>query len=678
MQHLESHKLLTSSQLFQQLSTEEIELVLARLQFSHYERGIALLQRGVWHGRLYIVASGIVSVLLQDTAHPPASDDVQGNEIQAGQHTKHSQYRVATLGPGECFGEMSLLTGEPPMATVRTEEETDLWSLAHADFLALTATCPTLLRNMNSILSQRLARTNQQLLLEQAAEVLCLETLDPEGSPYSQALAYHIAEALALRSQRRVLLLELCSSDESYCLHFANRPGQLRPELLACANDTTLLQAHDPTLRSDTGEPLAALTTLAATREQLAHGAISLNTVLFDLMLRYDYILLSITSKTSLQERETLLHGLKQRPLRTIRLLSAQALPPTSSHNPLYAQTSTLFVTHVGSKTVLALQDHYAERLNEPVKRLLPADEPLLERCWQERCSVHKLAPHAALTQGVDFVARFIAHQTVGIAFGGGGARGFAHLGVLAGLLEHEVPLDYIAACSIGILAPGMHLIGKSLEESERMFLEVQQHLGQWQIPRTSLFSNRGLKLQLQRACGELRFEDLTTPFAMVAADLATRSGVVLDRGPIWQAGLASVALPGIFPPVIIGEHILVDAGMHDPVPVRLARRMGADILLASELGGQDPPSLISATSWSPTKEVQEAPHIVDLLLRSYDLAMATIGMHSIREADIVIRPKLHRVSLRQFSEGRSFIASGRETLEQVIPQLRQRLPWLT
>jgi len=127
----------------------------------------------------------------------------------------------------------------------------------------------------------------------------------------------------------------------------------------------------------------------------------------------------------------------------------------------------------------------------------------------------------------------------------------------------------------------------------------------------------------------------------------------------------------------MVGEHILVDAGMHDPVPIRLVRQMGADVLLASELGGQEPPSLVSATSWSPEKKTQEPPHIIDLLLRSYDLAMATIGMHSIREADVVIRPKLHRVSLRQFSEGRSFIANGRETVEQVVPQIRQRLPWL-
>ena len=110
---------------------------------------------------------------------------------------------------------------------------------------------------------------------------------------------------------------------------------------------------------------------------------------------------------------------------------------------------------------------------------------------------------------------------------------------------------------------------------------------------------------------------------------------------------------------------------------------MGADILIASELGGQDPPALESATSWldeASRRDLKSArsPHIIDLLLRTYDLAMATIGMHSIREADIVIRPKLHRVSLRQFSEGRKFVAAGREAVDQALPELQKRLPWLT
>jgi NTE family protein len=340
-----------------------------------------------------------------------------------------------------------------------------------------------------------------------------------------------------------------------------------------------------------------------------------------------------------------------------------------------------LFVSRVPELPTIGLQDRYAEQLGKPVIRLLPTDDALLERSWQERQALCQLTPEASLSKAVHFVARHIAHQTIGMAFGGGGARGFAHVGVLAGLLEYGVPLDYISACSIGTLAPGMHLMGKSLSEIEQAFLQIQQRIVQWRFPRTSVFSNRGVRMLLRSLCGDVRFEDLETPFAIVAADLSTRAGVVLERGPLWLAGLASVSLPGIFPPVMIGEHMLVDAGMHDPVPIRLVRQMGADILLASELGEQEPPALANATPWllqaqeRPSQE--RSPHIVDVLLRSYDLAMATVGMHSIREADVVIRPALHRVSLRQFSEGRKFIKAGHEAVENMLPALRLRLPWL-
>jgi NTE family protein len=370
---------------------------------------------------------------------------------------------------------------------------------------------------------------------------------------------------------------------------------------------------------------------------------------------------------------------------RAITLLSVEALaqsPLAFPDRPSEHIAYTLCISHVPDRPTIGLQDEYARQLGHPVTRLIPADDTTLDACWQRKQALHEFAPDGNLTRAVDFVARLIAHQTIGIAFGGGGARGFAHLGVLERLLAHKIPLDYIAACSVGIIAPGTYLMGKSLAESEAIFLQVQRQIAQWNFPRTSIFSNRGLKHMLRDLCGDTRFEDLETPFAIVAADLTTRSGVVLERGYIWQAGLASVALPGIFPPVVIGKHVLVDAGFHDPVPIRLLRRMGADILLASELGGQEPPDLKSATPWLREEEVatpgpQRLPSIIDTLLRAYDLGMATIGMHSIREADIVFRPKLHRVSLRQFAEGRQFIDAGREVVEQELPALRNRLPWL-
>ncbi|HET8911328.1 MAG TPA: patatin-like phospholipase family protein [Ktedonobacteraceae bacterium] len=675
MQNLEPLKLIEASSLFRDLQPDETTAIIARLRSISFACGSRIIERGVWHGLFYIIASGRVSVLLQEELDD-SSLRLNGPDARA----------LARLGPGECFGEMSLITGELPSATIRAEEDVQLWALPQADFLMLVGSCPTLLRNINSILSLRLARTNQQVLQQYAAERIWISLLDEGPSPIQRSLVLHIAAALAERSRKRVLLLECCDQKEAVGLRFVAHAGQLRPALASCARDQLNFQPHRASTRIGDGlkrfPALAALTdfeSLAGVNSGSGRNldlALDALPALSDLARLYEYILLVTTPATPPE----IVQAVAQASTHSLCLLPA-SLASSKRLEALSTAPSAVFVTDVLERPTIGRQDHYAALLGVEVARLLPADESLLERCWERRSTLMDLEPEAALTQTVDFVARSIAHQTVGIAFGGGGARGFAHLGVLERLLAHKVPVDYIAACSSGIITPGMYLIGKSFPESEEIFLQIQKHIVQWRIPRTSLFSNRGLKRMLQDLCGDLRFEDLTTPFSIVAVDLATRSGVVLDRGPIWQAGLASVSLPGIFPPVLVGEHILMDAGMHDPVPVRLVRKMGADILLASELGGQEPPSLTSATPWLADLNLAgkqaRSPHIVDLLLKTYDLAMATIGMHSIREADVVIRPRLHQVSLRQFSQGRKFVAAGRDAVEHSLPSLQKHLPWL-
>ena len=675
MTYLEPYKLIESSALFRNLKPGETANILARLQLASYKRSTRILERGVWNGQLYIIASGAVSVLLQEDA---------GNGA-----------RIAQLGPGECFGEMSLITGEPPSATVRADEDITLWALPQADFLTLIGTCPTLLQNINSILSLRLARTNRQILSLVDAEKIWLSLVDNPDVPLEQSLTIHIADALATRSRKRVLMLEPCGQDQAIGPHFATQTNQLRPALLECAQDHSQLQAHRIPTMTPKGHYFPAFAAFATTSEQVSLlDASVLTTTLIDLAGLYDYLLLVTTQATP----HNLVQALAQQSTRAIMIFSASesnleglahvrtelisARPDTDNTSKSQDKALSIFVAHVPERPTIGVQDRYTARLGHTITRLLPADISLLEHCWEQQTTLGQKAAEAELTKAVDFVARHIAHQTVGIAFGGGGARGFAHLGVLERLLQYGIPLDYMAACSSGIIAPGMHLIGKSTAESEEIFLEIQRHIVQWSFPRTSIFSNKGMKRLLREYCGDLRFEDLFIPFATVAVDLSMRAGVVLDRGLLWQAALASVALPGIFPPVMVGEHILMDAGMHDPVPVRLVRKMGADILIASELGGQEPPALESATPWleeSLHKELTSvrSPHIIDLLLRTYDLAMATIGMHSIREADVVIRPKLHKVSLRQFSEGRKFVAAGRDAVEQAKPELQKRLPWL-
>ncbi|MFL5655310.1 MAG: patatin-like phospholipase family protein [Ktedonobacteraceae bacterium] len=690
-------EVMKAGKLFHGLQAHEITEIVARLQPVNCKRGERILERGIWQGRLYIIASGQVSVLLQDSAldggtafTTPGEQSWPGQDSGKREPSGAQSYIVTQLGPGECFGEMSLITGDPPSATVRAERDSVLWSLTHLDFMALISACPTLLSNINAILAQRLARMNRHIGPAHTAEKVWLALVEKTGAPLERSLAFHIADALALRSRKRVLLVDMGEQDALLASHFATHSDQVRPSLLECARDPASLRKHQaPTVTSADRHYPAITTLLALSTPQVGGGSESgdfdIRSILRDLAKFYDYLLLVTTGTTPPSLIETVAGNCA----RAVLLISsdavgregesAAALPLTSGSEAL---PYSICIAHVPEHPTIGVQDRYARRLGRSVTRLLPADTPLLEESWERRIALSEAAPHSVLTRAVDFVARHIAQLTVGIAFGGGGARGFAHLGAFERLLHYGIPVDYLAGCSIGTLPPSLYLMGKSFAESEALFLDIQHHVIRWGFPRMSIFSNRGLKRELQKRCGDLRFEDLLTPLAMIALDLTTRKEVVLDRGPLWLAVLASISIPGIFPPVTIGNHMLIDAGVHDPVPTRAVRKMGADILLSIDVDDREPLSLESATPWMEEANYtlsrkSLSPHMVDVLLRAYEVSVSTINMHSDLEADVVIRPQTRSVSLLQFTRGPHLVAEGREAVEQSLPALRALFPWL-
>src|SRR5438034_11330515 len=122
---------------------------------------------------------------------------------------------------------MSLITGEPPSATVRADDYITVWALPEADFLTLIKTCPTLLQNINAILSHRLARTNRQIISHAVAEKIGLNLVYNPEVFLERSLSVHIADALATRSHKRVLMLEACGQDQAIGPHFVSLPNQL-------------------------------------------------------------------------------------------------------------------------------------------------------------------------------------------------------------------------------------------------------------------------------------------------------------------------------------------------------------------------------------------------------------------------------------------------------------------
>jgi NTE family protein len=184
-------------------------------------------------------------------------------------------------------------------------------------------------------------------------------------------------------------------------------------------------------------------------------------------------------------------------------------------------------------------------------------------------------------------MARDLTGLKVGIAMGGGGYRGYAHLGVLRVLERAGVPIDYLAGTSAGAMVGCLLALGHSPDAIADILDAGSASVFHPTLPRKSLLSDNAVQRFISRIIGDARFEDLRIPLAIVAADIASGREVVFTRGLLWPAVLASLSIPGVFPPRVIGMYTLVDGGVVNPVPSDVASAMGANVVLGINLKGR-------------------------------------------------------------------------------------------
>ncbi|MEY9185835.1 NTE family protein [Bradyrhizobium sp. USDA 326] len=181
-----------------------------------------------------------------------------------------------------------------------------------------------------------------------------------------------------------------------------------------------------------------------------------------------------------------------------------------------------------------------------------------------------------------------IRRPVIGLALGGGAARGFAHIGIIKTLLANGIVPDVVVGTSIGAVVGGLYAAGQldTLEEWGRSLQGMRNILGYLDIRLngSGLIGGEKLATRLEEACGQIQIEDLPIKFAAVATEVRTGHEIWLTRGRVVNAMRASYALPGIFAPVLIGDRWLVDGALVNPVPVSAARALGAEIVIAANL----------------------------------------------------------------------------------------------
>jgi NTE family protein len=253
---------------------------------------------------------------------------------------------------------------------------------------------------------------------------------------------------------------------------------------------------------------------------------------------------------------------------------------------------------------------------------------------------------------------------TLGLALGGGFARGMAHLGVLKVLEEEQIPIDFIAGTSVGALVGAAYCSGLSAQELEEMAGQVRfRDFARWTVSRLGFASTDRMTPLLQRLLKVKTFEELRIPLAVTATDFRTGEGVVFRSGPLIDPVRASCAYPGLFLPVEIDGRLLVDGLLAHAVPTAPLRKNGASHVIAVFLRS----NLMDGT---------DGPrHVFDVIGQCFSIAQANMSEIWQRDADLVLEPDVAGFPYDCFDRSRELVKIGEKVAREALPAIRQWFP---
>lgn len=258
----------------------------------------------------------------------------------------------------------------------------------------------------------------------------------------------------------------------------------------------------------------------------------------------------------------------------------------------------------------------------------------------------------------------------LGLALGGGGAKGFAHLGILQVLSEAGIEFDVVAGTSIGALIGAVYVSG-NLDSLEKFATNIAMTDLPFMLkptwPRGGLLSATYVEELVDKFVQVEDIEDLKKPFAAVSVDLNKAQVITFSKGDLKRAIRASTSIPGVFKPVYYEDKILVDGGILESVPLDAVRNLGADFIVAVDL--------LSDLSGNQNFD-HGKPSIIEIVQRSSIVAQRKITEYKFKEnpPDVVISPPLSEVGVMDFHNGKPIFDIGREAAQKVLPDLLEKI----
>lgn len=260
-----------------------------------------------------------------------------------------------------------------------------------------------------------------------------------------------------------------------------------------------------------------------------------------------------------------------------------------------------------------------------------------------------------------------MSRQKVGLALGGGAARGLAHIGVLEVLEKEGIPIDMIAGTSMGAVIGGIYAGNKNVKAMRPLAiafgLRKIRYFSDFTIPKTGIIKGRRIEDELKTVIGaNTEFHDLRIPFCCVAVDIDNGEEVVIKEGKVWEAVRASSSIPVIFAVKEWRGRNLVDGGLMNPVPTQTVKDMGADFIIS-----------VNVLPYKAVSDKRE-PGLFSIMMKAFYILDAKFIAASLEQADIVIEPDVVHIAFTDFQRAEECIEKGAEAARRVIPEIKKKL----
>jgi len=659
----DKHQIISQIPLFSSLKPRPISLILEKSEIVEYKKSDLIYKEGDSPSAFYCMITGRVQLFTYD----PLGDETTLEYIHRGKY----------------FGIISLLTNEPHSVSARAMNDSVLLIIRKADFDFILEKIPHLAIDLSRTLSRRLKRKDihQKTIFE--------STVVSVFSSYAQAgktiYSLNLSLSLGEQTHKKVILLDICPTDKIHSCPSKLEVGTDYKIFDLSRPNTNIAKIGEFKLTSSFGIDLICL----HYDDTESYGVKRLVDILSLLINDYHYIILDLPAIID----QFVLSVLRQSDV--VHLLTGPDEIDLERTHSLIKRLESDFNVEVDNVRVVINEykfsklthDEQVDILNHSVSATLPhielvsSDRPIID------------AKNSEYAKVIRRISRELGECTVGLALGIGVGYGFCHIGVLKVIEEEAIPIDVISGSSIGAFIAALWATGRNASEILKITNDFKEPKFFWSlmdftIPLHGFIKGNKLYKFVKKHLGNKTFQDVKIPLKIVASNVKKKEPIILDKGSLAAAVMASCTMPGVFRPFRFGADLLFDGGVTNPLPTEPLLNLGVKKIIAVNV---TPTREDILRQYAKIKEGRDEvikkrwrfslkayfrnlfrENILDCIFSSVEILQSELAQKEARFADIVLHPDTSGLYWMELDKAEQFARRGEEEARHHLPQILQ------